>query len=241
VTVVFLHPIGLDGACWQFLTAQFLTAQRLAGAVRYDLLGHGDRGQPPAGLSLESLADDVTAAVPGDLDVVGLSFGGAVALTIGLRRPERVRSLLLACSGAGGHREVLRQRADDAERLGMAGVLDVTLQRWFTPAALGDSGHRGVRYARDRLLGDSPVAFAAAWRALAELDAFGELPSLKARTTVLHASADVAGPLEAKAAMVEQMPEARLAVIPGPHMVQLENPNSFGEAVAEHLDWVSGQ
>ena len=69
----------------------------------------------------------------------------------------------------------------------MPGVLDVTLQRWFTPAALGAAGHPGVRYARERLLRDSPASFAASWRALAELDALGELPSLKARTTVLHA------------------------------------------------------
>jgi pimeloyl-ACP methyl ester carboxylesterase len=236
VTVVLLHPIGLDGACWQFLTAD-----RLAAAVRYDLLGHGDRGQPRSGLTLECLASDVVEAVPGQLDVVGLSFGGAVALTIALRWPERVRSLLLACSGAGGHREVLRRRAGDAERLGMAGVLDVTLRRWFTPAALGSAGHPGVRYARDRLLTDSPAAFAAAWRALAELDAFAELPSLTARTTVVHASDDATGPVEAKAAMVEQLPDARLVVIPGPHMVQLENPDAFGQAVAGHLDWVSEQ
>jgi pimeloyl-ACP methyl ester carboxylesterase len=234
VTVVFLHPIGLDGACWQFLTAE-----RLADAVRYDMLWHGDRGQPPADLTLESLAHDVVAAVPGDLDVVGLSFGGAVGLTIGLRWPERVRSLLLACSGAGGHREILRQRADDVVRLGMPGVLDVTMQRWFTPAALGAAGHPGVRYARERLLSDSPASFAASWRALAELDALGELPSLKARTTVLHASGDAAGPVEAKTTMVEQLPNARLTVISGPHMVQLENPDAFGQAVVEHLDWVT--
>ena len=77
MTVVLLHPIGLDGACWQFLTAE-----RLAGAVRYDMLWHGERGQPRAAYSLETLANDVVEAVPGDLDVVGLSFGGAVALTL---------------------------------------------------------------------------------------------------------------------------------------------------------------
>jgi 3-oxoadipate enol-lactonase len=230
VTTVLLHPIGLDRACWQFLTAE-----RLAPAVRYDLLWHGERKQPPDALSLESLARDVVE--PGDLDLVGLSFGGAVALTIGLRWPQRVRSLLLACSGAGGHGDILRKRADDAERRGMSGVLDATLQRWFTPSALAAGGHPGVRYARDRLLGDSPEAFAAAWRALAAMDAFEDLPSVKARTTVVHAADDVAGPVEAKAAMVEQMPHARLVVIPGPHMVQLENPAGFEQAVIEHLDW----
>ena len=146
--------------------------------------------------------------------------------------------MLLACSGADGHGDILRKRADDAERRGMSGVLDATLQRWFTPSALAAGGHPGVRYARDRLLGDSPEAFAAAWRALAAMDAFEDLPSVKARTTVVHAADDVAGPVEAKAAMVEQMPHARLVVIPGPHMVQLENPAGFEQAVIEHLDWV---
>ena len=53
----------------------------------------------------------------------------------------------------------------------------------------------------------------------------------------MHAADDAAGPIEAKAAMVEQMPRARLVVIPGPHMVQLENPDGFAQAVIEHLDW----
>jgi 3-oxoadipate enol-lactonase len=232
MTVVLLHPIGLDGACWQFLTAP-----RLAGAVRYDLLWHGARRRPPAPLSLESLADDVVAAIPGDLDVVGLSFGGAVALTIGLRWPRRVRSLLLACSGTGGHRDVLRARAGDVERLGMTGVLDVTLRRWFTPDALGDDGHPGVQYARERLLGDAPEAFAASWRALADQDAAAGLPSLRVPVTVLHAESDVTGSAAAKAAMVARMPHARLAAVPGPHMVQLENPAAFEQAVIGHLDW----
>jgi 3-oxoadipate enol-lactonase len=234
VTVVLLHPIGLDGACWQFLTER-----RLAGAVRYDMLWHGPRQRPSEPLSLESLADDVVAAVPGDLDIVGLSFGGAVALTIGLRWPQRVRSLLMACSGVGGHRDALRERADAVERLGMAGILDVTLHRWFTAGALGTEGHPGVRYARERLLGDLPEAFAASWRALAEQDASCDLPSLRVPVTVLHAESDVTGSAAAKAAMVARIPRARVAAVPGPHMVQLENPAAFGQAVIEHLDWVS--
>jgi pimeloyl-ACP methyl ester carboxylesterase len=234
MTVVLLHPIGLDGACWQFLTAP-----RLAGAVRYDLLWHGARPRPSEPLSLETLADDVVAAVPGDLDVVGLSFGGAIALTMGLRWPGRVRSLLLACSGAGGHRDVLRGRAEETERLGMAGILEVTLRRWFTPAALADDGHPGVRYARERLLSDAPEAFAASWRALAEQDAAADLSSLAVPVTVLHAEDDVTGPAAAKAAIASRIPRGRLVTVPGPHMVQLENPAAFEQAVTGHLDWVS--
>jgi len=234
MTVVLLHPIGLDAACWQFLTEP-----RLAGAVRYDMLWHGARRRPAEPLSLETLADDVVTAVPGSLDVVGLSFGGAVALTIGLRWPGRVRSVLLACSGAGGDRDVLRARAGDVDRLGMAGILEVTLKRWFTPGALGDDRHPGVRYARERLLSDAPEAFAASWRALAEQDASAGLASLRVPVTVLHAESDVTGPVAAKEAMVARIPRARLVTIPGPHMVQLEDPVAFEQAVVAHLEWVS--
>jgi 3-oxoadipate enol-lactonase len=98
-------------------------------------------------------------------------------------------------------------------------------------------GHPGVQYARERLLGDAPEAFAASWRALADQDAAAGLPSLRVPVTVLHAESDVTGSAAAKAAMVARMPHARLAAVPGPHMVQLENPAAFQQAVIGHLDW----
>jgi pimeloyl-ACP methyl ester carboxylesterase len=235
VTVVFLHPIALDGGCWQFLTSE-----RLGKSVFYDMQWHGGRPAPSGPLTLESLAGDVIENVQGDLDIIGLSLGGAVALEIALRRPERVRSLMLACSSAGGGRAgtVLRERAAEVDRVGMAGVLDVTLQRWFTQEALDTVDHPGVRYARESLLRSSPGSFAASWRALAENDALAQLPTLRAPTTVLHATADVTGPVDTRKAMVARIPGSRLAVIPGPHMVQLEQPAEFEAAVLDHLDWV---
>lgn len=234
MTVVFLHPIALDGECWRFLESE-----RLEKAVRYDLLWHGDRPSPAAPLTLAAFARDVVDNVEGELDVVGLSLGGAVALEIALRWPDRVRSLLLACSSAGNAAagKVLRERAAEVERVGMAGVLDVTLARWFTRKALDTPDHPGVGYARDRLPRNSAQSFAASWRALADLNAVDRLPSLRMPTTVLHAAEDVTGSIESRKAIAARIPGARLAVVPGPHMPQLERPVEFAEAVVDHLDW----
>jgi pimeloyl-ACP methyl ester carboxylesterase len=230
VSVVLLHPIGLDGDSWQFLTDP-----RLADAVRYTLLWHGGRERPPTELSLASLADDVLDANPGEVDLVGLSLGGAVALTAAVRRPERVRSLLLGCSGVGGHGDVLRKRASEVARVGMAGIVESTLARWFTDEVFRSEGHAGVSYARDRLLSHCPESFAAGWRALADLDLFDALPAISARTTVLHADQDVTGSKESRMAIARQIPYSRFATVPGPHMVQLENPDGFQAALFDHL------
>jgi pimeloyl-ACP methyl ester carboxylesterase len=93
-TLVLLHPVGLDGASFSFLG--------LPHAATPNLLGHGGRPRS-AGMTLEDVADDVAATVPGDLDVAGFSFGGMVAVQLALRHPERVRSLLVVFSPAAGN------------------------------------------------------------------------------------------------------------------------------------------
>lgn len=237
MTVVFLHPIALDGASWQFVRPHVPE-----GSVFVDLPGHGARSVPSGRPTLDDFARDVLDAVEGELDVVGLSLGGAVALRMALLRPERVRSALLASSGAGGAavRHVLRSRAEETARLGMGASAEATLRRWFTPAALDTPGHPGVTYASGRLDTASAAGVAAAWLALAELDAWDELPSVSVPTTVVHATEDPTGSLESRRQMAERIPGARFTTVPGSHMAHLEQPTKFAAAVCEHLGRVAG-
>jgi len=233
MTIVFLHPIGLDGESWERVGSAMDP-----DAVRYTLQWHGDRPPPPDPLSMASFADDVAANVAGPFDVVGLSMGGAVAMELAVRHPERVRSLLVACITAGGDGgDALRERADAVDADGMAGVLESTLERWFTPAALADPHHPGVGYARQRLLADHADSFAASWRALAGNDVVHRLDRIRVPTTVVHAVEDASGPLASRQAIADGIPGARLVTVPGPHMVQLETPDAFDAAVVDHLEW----
>lgn len=234
MTLVFLHPIGLDGDCWQYVTP--LLGRK---SVPYTLLWHGERPEPDQPLSLAAFAADVLAHVPGRLDLVGLSMGGAVAQELAINHPDRVRSVLIACSSAGGNGGKAQwERAAATEATGMAGVLDETMRRWFSPDVLAQGTNPGMRWTRERLLTGRADAFAAAWRALARNNAIAQLHTLRMPATVLHAAQDAAGPLSGKQAMVERIPVSRLRVIPGPHMVQLERPQAFAAEVVDHLAWV---
>jgi 3-oxoadipate enol-lactonase len=223
---VLLTPVGLDAGTWD-------AVKLTASPIKHEYPGHGTR--PLAGFDLASLADEVADSYAGDLDVVGASFGAMVGMHLALRHPDRVRSLLLACTGAAADRATMLQRAAAAESLGMEAVLDETLRRWFTPEALAEPDHPGVAYARRTLLALDPDAFAAAWRAIADHDVRDRLEQIEARTTVLGGSADAAAPPERIAELAAAIPEARSVIVDGPHMLQLEQPGEFGRCVADHL------
>lgn len=159
-----------------------------------------------------------------------------------LRAPVRVRSIMVACSGVldtPERSERLRDRAASTERTGMAGVADTTLERWFTAAARGAPEHPGVRYARARLLSDDPHAFAAWWRAMAAHRVHDEIGSIRCPVTVLAGREDAAAPTSQMIELFDAFRgPRRMEIVPGPHMLQLEQPQAFAEAVRLHSRWV---
>jgi 3-oxoadipate enol-lactonase len=235
VTVVFLHPIGLDGDSWALVPTADVT-----DAVRYTMLWHGGRAQPSTAVTMNAFAADVVQNVAGPLDVIGISMGGSVALELALRWPDRVRSLFVACTTAGGDGGTAQlARAEAVEQHGMEGVLESTMQRWFSADALANSERAGVAYARARLLSDSAPSFAASWRALGAADFTRQLGDIRVPTTVFHAAQDASGSIESRRELAAGIPGARLVTADGPHMIQLERPAEFDSVIANHLAWVS--
>jgi len=232
VTLVLLTPIGLDAGCWE-------EVELPAGeAVKHVFPGFGGRPRAAPPPTMASLADEVAASYEGPLDVVGVSLGGMVAQHLTLRHPDRVRSLLVACTGASADPAVMAQRATDAEALGMAGVLEVTLERWFTPAFRARQPEpSAVGYARRTLLALDPVCFADGWRAIGGHDTVARLGEIRVPTTALAGTADAASTVARTQVIADAVPGARLVVLDGPHMMHLERPGDFGDAVAEHLRW----
>lgn len=97
--IVLVHGLGGAAANWALLAPR-LAERRHVLAV--DLPGHGGSDPLPAAPSLAPYADRV-AAIAADAgfdraDFVGHSFGGLVALRLALRRPEVVRSVVLAAA-----------------------------------------------------------------------------------------------------------------------------------------------
>jgi 3-oxoadipate enol-lactonase len=231
VALVLLPPIGLDEHCWDWLDLP-------VPAIRHVYPGFGGRPRDGRPGDLDAWADEVAALGDGEpLDLAGVSMGSMVAQHVAVRHPDRVRSLLLACTGGSADPGSALARAGAAEEEGMAAVLDATLRRWFSPEALAARpAHPGVAYATATLLALDPRSWADGWRAIAGHDVLAKLGAVTAPVTCVAGRDDLSAPVERVRALAEAIPGARLEILDGPHMIHLENPAAFSAALAAHLE-----
>jgi len=228
-TLILLTPIGLDAACWDDADLPAVPTRR------HEFPGFGSRPRAPRQPTMQSLADEVAASYPGLLDLVGVSMGAMVAQNLAIRHPDRVRSLVAACTGAAVDGKAMTRRADEVDAKGMPGILAETLERWFTPEALAAPQHPGVEYARATLLALDARAFADGWRAIATHDVRDRLSEIDVPTTCILGTADPVGTRERVEEVANGVRRGRLVEIEGPHMLHLEQPAAFSRALRDHL------
>lgn len=100
--VVFLHGFGLDMSMWDSQWRLFSQRYR---AIRYDLRGFGGSSLPSAPYShaadFSALMSHLKAR-PAHL--VGLSYGGRIALRIAVQQPAAVRTLTVVDTALDGYR-----------------------------------------------------------------------------------------------------------------------------------------
>lgn len=97
--VVLLHGLGGSRSNWAFLAPELARTRRV---LVVDLPGHGRSSALPAAPGLGPYADRVAKLVDAEglapADLVGHSLGGLVGIRLAARRPELVRSLVLAAA-----------------------------------------------------------------------------------------------------------------------------------------------
>ncbi|MGB7450263.1 MAG: alpha/beta fold hydrolase, partial [Ornithinimicrobium sp.] len=111
-TALLLHGIGRSLQDWDEQHARLSARHKV---ISLDLPGFGFSPRSPAGMGLNSLADAAVATLDAlgesaPVHLVGNSLGGAVAMTVLARHPERVRTLTLASSAGFGAKASLDLR-----------------------------------------------------------------------------------------------------------------------------------
>jgi pimeloyl-ACP methyl ester carboxylesterase len=236
--LVLLHPYPADASFWN----RFRDA---LGEERWILTPQapGFGGMPArAGWSIDDLADQVAAdidiAIPGGrADVVGVSMGGYVALSLALRHPERCASLVLADTRADADEDAARHARYEAIAAISAGetsaYLDGLLPRLVGPDATDD-----VRAELDTCARRQPAgALVGALGALAERpDRSRSLGSIGMPTLVIVGADDAVTPPALAERLADGIPGARRAIVAGAgHLAPLERPSDVAGLVADHL------
>jgi 3-oxoadipate enol-lactonase len=153
------------------------------------------------------ISADVDAPPP--WHVVGHSFGGQVALEIALQRPDLVASLTLLCTRDTPYPPFVATAADVME--GTVDV-DVSLQRWFSPAELAADGPV-VRYARDAITAADRVSWANALLAISVFDVSVAVPAIRCPVTAFAAGHDRVSDPQTMSDMVARLPDGQLTVL----------------------------
>ncbi|MFN3217689.1 MAG: alpha/beta fold hydrolase [Acidimicrobiales bacterium] len=235
-TAVLIHALGLDRGMWDPVRREHADAGGDAAEIEIvavDLPGHGERFAEPVG-PVESLADDLARRLDADgrasAVVIGCSFGGCIAMSLAVRRPDLVGALVLVATTPTGTPAV-HDRGDDARRRGIEPVVASTLKRWLG----ADPAPGSLAYCRDRLVSVDPERWAEAWYSLGDFDARDRLGSIDVPVTVLVGDVDTSTPPSVAERIVAGVKNAELRVVPGaPHLLPLTHPAEVARAIADH-------
>jgi pimeloyl-ACP methyl ester carboxylesterase len=158
---------------------------------------------------------------------VGHSMGGAISITAGLRRPDRVAGLVLV--GTGGR---LRVHPTILEGTKVEGATPEVVDMIMGWAFSANAEPKLVSLAATRMVEIPAKVMHGDFLACDRFDVLEELGSITASTVVICGTADRLTPVKYSEKLVEDIPNASLELIEDAgHMVMLEQPELVQETV----------
>ncbi|HPQ97817.1 MAG TPA: alpha/beta hydrolase, partial [Thiolinea sp.] len=196
----------------------------------------GQSAKPPGPYRMQDYATDAMNLLDAvgwpDAHVVGYSFGGMVAQELAIRTPERVRTLTLIASTAGGAggaswpiHELLGLPDAVAARKSLE-ILNLDFNPVWQQQHPQEAEHKiRLRMQQMAAYRDEPGAGAgllAQLDARARHDTYTRLGQITAPTLVLAGTRDGQAPLAAQQRMAAQIPRCRFETYPGGHAFLFE-------------------
>jgi len=239
---LLLHQ-GLGQGLWAWRYQVPVFAQRFR-TICFDTRGTGRSAVPPEPYGIDELAEDAAQILDEHpAHVAGFSMGGYVALTLALTRPELVRSLVLAGTGAGGPGRVprpahVREAFQAALRMPPEEARRATMPYTLSPGWPEANPERFEEILGATLEYPTPLKTIETHMAAcyAFYDAAVEVEQITVPALVVHGSDDVIVPVENGRTLAQRLPNARYIELAGRgHNLQLEDPETFNELVLGFL------
>lgn len=237
--IVLSNSLACTAASWQEQLGMLTKSYRV---LRYDTRGHGKSSSPAGPYTFEVLVADVIGLMEHfeieKADYLGLSMGGMTGLGVAISHPHRI-SRLVCCDARSDaippFVDSWNQRIAAIRQSGMAGVVDFSLERWFTPEFRATEP-AVLELARSMILGTNPEGYIACAEALKFLDYKRQLGKIRSPTLFVAGAQDMAAPAAVMREMASLVAGAEFAEVqPGAHICSLENPKEFNRIVGGWL------
>jgi 3-oxoadipate enol-lactonase len=212
--------------------------------VRYDLRGFGQSSLPPGSYDVyRDLLGVMDALAIPQAVLLGISFGGGVAIDATLAAPDRVAGLVAVCTSAfGSERDPdLARQSEEADTIGEAGdiegAVELELRIWVDgPQRAPDVLDPALRERARELDRTAWTAGMGGEGEALEPFAAGRLGEIGCPTLVIDAELDQPSVHASCRRLADGIPNARLVVIPGvAHLSPLEAPAEFAGLVQSFL------
>lgn len=237
--LVLLHGFIVDRRMWR---RQLEDLSRDFDVIAWDAPGCGESSDPSEEFTMPQFADCLddlmSDAGVSSAHMLGLSWGGTLAIEFHRKYPARVRSLILADTYAGWAGSLGQEAA--AQRLAKClRESDLPAEDWvpeWVPGAFSDSAPRELLDEFASIMSDfHPVGFRAMSRALMP-DSSDTLAQISVPTLLIWGDDDKRAPLRSGEAMRDHIRGARLVVIPqAGHVSNMEQPERFNTEVREFI------
>lgn len=210
--VVLLHGAFAGASSWAAQTPALVAAgYRVLAPERR---GHAHTADVPGPLTYDVMAEDTVAyldqVVAGPAHLIGWSDGAVVGLLVALRRPDLVDRLVLIGQYYDSSGKV---PGSAIEQFLATEQAKQYLRAGYDPYSPDGPEHFDVVYAKTlEMIATEP-----------ELE-LGSFAALAAATLVLQGDRDEVR-VEHSLAVVAAIPDARLAVLPGTHLLPVESPD----------------
>lgn len=235
--LVFLHAFPLDRRMW---AAQSEALSSRFRVVTIDLRGHGESDAPLWHHTLDQAAEDVRVLLD-QLSIqqavfVGLSMGGYILFAFYRQYAARVTGLVLADTKAQADspegKQARFQMAQVAYTNGSSAIADIMVPKLLSPETI-QSKPEIVRKVRTMIENTQTSGIVCDLMAMAERpDSLPILARITCPTQVVVGQSDVTTPPSDAKTMADNIPGARLTVIPGAgHLANLEQADRFTRIV----------
>ncbi|MGH7305989.1 MAG: alpha/beta fold hydrolase [Candidatus Rokuibacteriota bacterium] len=235
--LVLIMGFGGDQTAWAFQMADFAARYRV---IAFDNRGVGQSDAPDRPYTTRMMAGDALGLMDAlgvdSAHVLGVSMGGMIAQELVLARPDRVRSLHLACTFGRPDAYMLALNSAWREmRIGLGRESTVrTLGLWlFSPRTYAERPELVEALLQTSLTNPNPqsvTGFLRQGEAVAAHDALDRLGAIRCPTLVSVAEDDILVPPRFARELAARIPGAELRTVPAAgHGFFLERPDVFNE------------
>jgi 3-oxoadipate enol-lactonase len=235
--IVFSNSLATSTAMWDEQAAALKSSFRV---LRYDQRGHGGTEVPGGRYAFDTLLDDALGLLDAlgvaKAHFAGLSMGGATALGLAERHPDRLDKVIVCdspCQSTPQSSQQWEERIAVAQKQGIDALVEPTVGRWFPPETLAKNPpHLDKVRAMFRA---TPVnGFIGCAAALADHDYASAIASVKRPVLFLVGEKDAPAPAMRK--LHEKLPGSRYVELPGAgHISNMDRPAEFNRALQDFL------